>query len=147
MNTIKIFFRLFCYLSIVMVISSCKSQNNNSEIVRQLIEEVNSEIAGESIDNFTMLGMSLEGNDIVFSSQLPMTFAEIGQTPESAAEAMANSELAALCVGMALDELDEDEVNAIINGGYNILFRYYDRDNEYCEIIYENSDIVEYFSE
>lgn len=76
-----------------------------------------------------------------------MTFAEIGQTPESAAEAMANSELAALCVGMALDVLDEDEVNAIINGGYNILFRYYDRDNEYCEIIYENSDIVEYFSE
>lgn len=71
MNTIKIFFRLFCCLSIVMVISSCKSQNNNSEIVRQLIEEINSEIAGESIDNFTMLGMSLEGNDIVISYQLP----------------------------------------------------------------------------
>ncbi len=130
-----------------MIISSCKGQNNNREIISQLIEEVNSEIAGESFDNITIGGMSLEGKNIVFSIQLPMTFAESGQTPESAAETLANSDLAALGVSMVLDELDEDEVNAIIDGRYNILFRYYDCNNEYCEIELENSDIVDYFSE
>lgn len=147
MNTLKNVFRLFCCVSIVMIISSCKGQNNNREIISQLIEEINSEVAGESFDNITIGGMSLEGKNIVISAQLPMTFAESGHTPESAAETIANSEIAALGASLVLDVLDEDEVNAIIDGGYNILWRYYDSNNEYCEIEFENSDIVDYFSE
>lgn len=142
MKTIRKIQLLIMALVIAIGVSSC--QNSNKKVVTQMIDEINEETAGMAIDGMTVLGAELEGKNVVFSVQFP---AILNQEVIKELDWYSDSDFCALAVASLLDELSEEEANAMIDGKYGFILRYFDINEDYYDLEIPNEYIRDYFSE